>query len=178
MIGLGEIRRVAPVDAGGEVVLEGPSPAPDGGLIVGVGLPIVGHDGVVAVGPDGPRLAFGLVEPVASAPTAVTGRDVAGQSILDQVEKRRGVALHDVCQPGIPRRQRPVAVDDVLFQPRIIDQVEEVIGPVVVMLVAGNTAPGGLGVLPPALAVGVRGRDDVEQLRKSAWTSRLVRTCP
>jgi hypothetical protein len=168
VVGVGEGGGDAPVEAGGEVVLEMFAPAPDGGGIGSVGAAVGECDGIAAggvVGPDGARFAVGAVEDVAAAPAAVVGGFGPAEAVADEAEDGRRVAFHDVGERWIQGAERAVVVDDVGGEPGVVDEVEVVAGGVAVEAVAGDAGPGGA---PVFLFVLGAGRDDVEEIGKFA----------
>ena len=166
MIGLLECFGYAPIHPGRKVMLKGLSPSPDCRLGGTVFHAVLGDDRVHAtscVCPDGLRLGVRLTEDIASAPAPVRRTLAAAQSVADKTKKRGCVALHDVFQFRIERPERTMVLDYVFLQPWIVDKLEFVERPVLVMAVAGNPRPCSFVVF---MVTHLAGGDNVKEIRE------------
>src|SRR5665213_901769 len=109
-----------PVHAGCEVVLEGRAPAPDGGLVGGVGLSVAARDRILrgdageeiaALRPHGVSFAVGLAVDIAASPTAPVGTETGVEAVVDEVEKGWRVAFHDEGEARVHLSEWALAAD-------------------------------------------------------------------
>lgn len=119
VVGVGRVGVDGPLHAGGEVVLEGGAPAPDGGVLGEEGVVVLADGEVGGVAVRG-RLARRVGQDVAAAPAAPLGVLGSVEAVGQQAQEGRRVALHDVRPVQVVRAQRADA--DVVLQPVVGDE--------------------------------------------------------
>ncbi len=164
-----------PGHPGGEVVLERLAPPPDRRLVRGVPLAVGATHGiarrgqpsrirVATLGPEGPRLAVRLAPHVAPTPSTMRRAHATRQTVVDQAEEGRRVALVDAARVRVQRAEWPTRTD-VGIDPGVAERPEVGTRRVAVEVVAADARPGGRGILLPILS---RGHGDVVQVGELA----------
>src|ERR1039457_6658710 len=142
-----------------EVVLECFAPAPNGRLVgcmliaIRTSHRVLRRDAreeVAPLRPDRMSLAVRLAIDVAPSPTAPIGPAIGVQSVVDQTQERRCIALHDEDKFGIYLPKRPFAAD-VSVQPLIRHGRQVRAGTIPIVDVTANSGPGGVIVFAPRL---------------------------
>src|ERR1041384_4778229 len=108
------------------------------------------------------RLTVRLAKFVTTAPASPTRIPPTGQSVVDEPQERRRVSFHDECVSRIPLPYRPLAAD-INIEPFVSDSCEIRAITVVVVNVAADARPRGVGVL---FGIWRRWTDNIEEVGK------------
>jgi hypothetical protein len=124
IVGLG-----SPINAGGEVVLTGRAPAPDGRVVARVPVAIMAEDFVDSIGPERSGLGFlekllhaRRVEFVTTTPAAPVGMFRSVQAIDHEAEEAWSIAFHEKFGARVLSSERTFVVADVAVEPVVVHQ--------------------------------------------------------